>query len=130
MIVWACIKLSDRDFAICQTGIINLYHCVFKTLFESCPIEIINLYCCVFETLFKRGFAICQTGILWLFINLYDCVFETLFKRGFAICPIEIMILLQILSTSIVWFLKPSLKGVLRIVKQEYYDYSSTSKGP
>ena len=56
----------------------------------------VNLYHCVFKTSLKRDFANCQTGI----INLYHCVFKTLFKRGFESCPIEIMILLQILSTS------------------------------
>jgi len=42
----------------------------------------------------------------------------------FANCPIEIMILLQILSTSMIEFLKPSLKSILQFVKQDYYDYS------
>ena len=51
--------------------------------------------------------------------EFYCSVFKTLFKRDFESCPIEIMILLQILSTSIVWFLKPPWKGILRIVKQE-----------
>jgi hypothetical protein len=34
---------------------------------------------------------------------------------------------LQILSTSIVLFLKPSLKGILQIVKQDYYDLIANS---
>ncbi len=43
-------------------------------------------------------------------------------KGYFESCPIEIMILLQILSTSMIEFLKPSLKSILQIVKQDYYD--------
>jgi hypothetical protein len=37
------------------------------------------------------------------------------------------MILLQILSTSIIVFLKPSLKGILKVVKQDYYDFIANS---
>jgi len=36
--------------------------------------------------------------------------------------PLRVRRTRQLLRSFIVWFLKPSLKGILRIVKQEYYD--------
>jgi hypothetical protein len=60
----------------------------------------------IFETLFERDFAICPIEI----INLYHWIFETLFEKDFAICQTGLL-------TSIIGFLKPSLKGILKVVQ-------------